>query len=193
LTGHDGRVYASLGRRVAAYVLDIAVATSVVILVGFVLMISRAVGVWIPAAADATPEETWHTLEFVPKLFVFFAFVLSMGPVYFTLCEASAWQATFGKRLLNIYVTDDGGTRITAARSLGRWIVKWISSWFLLILVSVITIAVTKERKGIHDLFANTLVLRGRPVQGGGLEPWRIAVGLGLPFVWLLGTFLATL
>ena len=43
-----------------------------------------------------------------------------MGPIsYFILCEASTWQATFGKRLLRIYVTDDSRKRISIMRSLG--------------------------------------------------------------------------
>jgi uncharacterized RDD family membrane protein YckC len=184
------KLYASLGRRLAAYLLDLVIATSVVFLVGPCLRIFRAVGVWVPAGAGATPSEIYNALGFVPKLFVVFAFVLSTGPVYFALCEASAWQATFGKRFLNVYVTDDDGKRISTARSFGREIVKSIFLFPILFLINVIAIAWSKNGKCLYDSAAKTLVLRGRPMPGGAIEPWRIAAGLGLPFVWILGTFL---
>src|SRR5258707_1352066 len=46
--------------------------------------------------------------------------------------------------------------------------------------------------RGIHDFLGGILVLEGRPVPGGSLEPWRIAAAGSFPFVWLRGTFLAT-
>ncbi len=120
------------------------------------------------------------------------AFVLSIGPVYFALCEASPWQATLGKRLLHIYVASDDGKRMSIARSFGRWIAKWFLNGFGLVLISVITIATTKRHKSLHDFATQTVVLKGRPASAGALEPWRIAVSFGFPFVWILGTFLAT-
>jgi uncharacterized RDD family membrane protein YckC len=137
--------------------------------------------------------ELWKALGFNAKLLVIFAYVLSLGPVYFVLFHASPRQATFGKQLMNIYVTSDEGKRISSGRAVSRWVAKFVLSWFGLSLISLITIAVTKERKGLHDGIAKTLVLRGRPIPGGALEPWRIAVALGVPFVWMVGTFLATI
>jgi uncharacterized RDD family membrane protein YckC len=121
------------------------------------------------------------------------AFLLSTGPVYFAICHASPWQATFGKRLLKVYVAGDDGNRISLTRSLIRCITLWLLSVFWVGLISVITIAVSSQRKGVHDFVARTLVLRGRPVPGGTLEPWRIVVFVGLPVAWMLGTFLATM
>ncbi len=132
-------------------------------------------------------------LGVVAKLCIIFGFVLSMGPIYFILCEASAWQATFGKRLLKIYVTDDGRKRISIMRSLGRWLTRWFCGWFGGNFLSLITIAVTGNRKAIHDFLGGTLVLQGRPPDEGPLEPWRIAAAFGFPFVWLMGTFMATM
>jgi uncharacterized RDD family membrane protein YckC len=119
------------------------------------------------------------------KLFIVLAFVLSSGPVYFMLWEASPWQATFGKQLLHIYVTDDQGERISLAHSIRRWLARWVFSWLGGSLISMVTIAATENRKA--------LVLRGRSVSGGDLETWRIVAAFGFPFVWLMGTFLATI
>jgi len=185
------QTYASLGRRFAAHLVDILIAFSVLLLTGIVMRILRAIGFWTPTVQD--PEQTWRTLGVVAKLFIIFAFILSMGPIYFILFESSTWQATFGKRMLRIYVTDDGRKRITTMRSLGRWLSRWFCGWFGGNFLSLITIAVTGNRKAIHDFLAGTLILRGQPPDKTPLEPWRIAAAFGLPFVWLLGTFMVTM
>ena len=185
------QTYATLGRRFAAHLVDILIALSVVLLTVMVLRILRAIGFWTPAVQD--PEQTWRTLGVVAKLCIIFAFVLSMGPIYFILCEASTWQATFGKRLLRIYVTDDSRKRISIMRSLGLWLSRWFCGWFGGNFLSLITIAVTGNRKAIHDFLGGTLVLQGQPPDQAPLEPWRIAAAFGFPFVWLMGTFMATM
>ena len=91
--------YASLGRRVAAHLLDVLVAFSVLLLVAIVMRVLGAFGFWMPDPGR-TPEQAWQALGMVAKMFVLVAFVLSMGPIYFMLWEASPWQATLGKRLL---------------------------------------------------------------------------------------------
>ena len=184
--------YASLGRRIAAHLLDVLVAFSVLLLVAIVMRGLRAFGLWMPDPGR-TPEQAWQALGVVAKIFILVAFVLSMGPIYFMLWEASSWQATLGKRLLNIYVTDDNRQRISLGRSVGRWLARWICSWFGGNLISVITIASTGNGKAIHDFLGQTLVLRGRPVPDGALEPWRVAAAFVFPSLWLMGTFLATL
>jgi len=193
MTDSAGASYASLGRRLAAWLLDSAILLFVLLLVAVAMKLFQVVGAWAPAGTGVSPEETWKALGFTAKLFVMFTFVLSLGPLYFVLFEASSRQATFGKQLLSIYVTSDDGKRISIGRGVGRWVAKFVFSWFGIVLVSVITIATTKERKGLHDFAAKTLVLRGRPIPGGAFEPWRIAAALGFPFLWILGTFLATI
>ena len=47
-------------------------------------------------------------------------------PLYFSLLESSAWQATLGKRLLGLVVTDPEGKRIAVIRAIGRFYAKWI-------------------------------------------------------------------
>ena len=153
----------------------------------------RSVGLWEFSEVGASPEQMWRDLGITPKLFVVVAFLLTSGLVYFPVLEASGWQATFGKRLLNIYVTGREGGRIGMRRALGRWIAKCAFNWFPLLLISIIPIIASRERKGLHDTAAGTAVLTGRPVPGGILEPWRIVVAIGVPFVWTLGTMLATL
>jgi hypothetical protein len=74
-----------------------------------------------------------------------------MGVIYFTLFESSVWQATFGKRLLDIHVTDDEGRRIGIRRALGRWFWKILLGYFWVNIASLATIPSTKEKKALHD------------------------------------------
>jgi hypothetical protein len=86
LTDLDGASYASFGRRFAAWLIDVAILLSVVLLVAITLRILRIVGIWVPAGAGMPPEGTCVTLGFNAKLFVVSCFVVSMGPIYFVLC-----------------------------------------------------------------------------------------------------------
>jgi uncharacterized RDD family membrane protein YckC len=178
--------YASVGRRLAAYLLDLPIAIlSVIVPVYLIMLFLIATGAWVPAKE----EEPWSSHGYIITI----AFFLSTGPVYFVLCHASPWQATLGKRLLNIYVTGDDGKRISLARSFVRGLTLWFFNAFAVALISVITIAASEKRKAVHDFVAQTLVRTGRPVPGGALEPWRIAAFIGFPVAWMVGTFLATM
>jgi uncharacterized RDD family membrane protein YckC len=142
------------------------------------------------AGADASPVEIWQGLAVSTKLLFLSAFILSMGPIYYVLFEASSWQATFGKRLLNIYVTTDDRKRMSIGRACVRWAAKFVLSWFWFSFVSTITIAATEEHKAIHDYVAETIVLKGRLTSEVHLEPWRIMVAFGFPAVWVMGAFM---
>ena len=184
------RLYADVIRRIAAYSLDhIIYLLLVLVPVMIILQIFMKTGTWKPSAP---PNEVFNTLGFGAKCAIMFAFFVSTGPVYFILCHASPWQATFGKRLLNIYVSSDDGSRISLVRSFGRWLAQWFFSIFLGNFISVVTISATQKGKGIHDFVAHTVVLRGRRVPGEALETWRIAAFVGLPILWITGTFLLT-
>jgi uncharacterized RDD family membrane protein YckC len=113
-----------------------------------------------------------------------------VGPIYLGFFEASPWQASIGKRIFNLYVTDITGSRLSLGRSLGRSLAKVVFNLFYLALVSVITILATNKKQALHDFAAKTVVVRGRPVPGGSPESWRIAAAFGIPFIWMLITFL---
>src|SRR5437588_11185270 len=105
-----------LVRRLGAYLLDSLLAGSDVILVSVTLRALSAIGLRGTAAHDIDPELMWRSLEMPAKLAIVFGFVLSMGPIYLALFEASPWQASFGKRILDMHVTDHEDKRISIAR-----------------------------------------------------------------------------
>ena len=91
--------YASLGRRIAAYLIDIVLFFAVWILVAITMQLLRATEFWIPAVGGGNPQNTWAALNVSSKLLVVLAYVVPLGPFHFILFHASSWQATFGKRL----------------------------------------------------------------------------------------------
>jgi len=184
--------FAGVGKRVAAYLLDLLIAACVLIVAAVTMRTLRALALWTPAFMG-DPEQTWRALGVGAKLAVVSAFVVSGGAIYLTLFEASPWQATFGKRILKIYVTDNAGRRISLARSFGRWLAMWSFGLFGGSLVSLITILTTTEKKALHDFASGTVVLSGRPSPGGNLEAWRIAAAFGISLLWIIGTFIATM
>ena len=89
----------------------------------------------------------------------FIGIVLLVSWLYYALFESSSWQATPGKKMLNLYVTDLAGQPITFARASGRFFAKFISgpilSW-----IGYIVAGFTEKKQAIHDMLAGCLVLR---------------------------------
>jgi uncharacterized RDD family membrane protein YckC len=89
-----------------------------------------------------------------------FALVIVVGLLYYSLFESSAWQATPGKRILKLYVTDLNGQRITFARAAARNFPKMIfSSIFPFVHVLA---GFTERKQALHDMLSSCLVLRRR-------------------------------
>jgi uncharacterized RDD family membrane protein YckC len=71
---------------------------------------------------------------------------------------SSEWQATVGKRVMSIVVTDIEGKRITFARATGRHFAKYISA--ALLGIGFIIAAFTARKQALHDMIAETLVVK---------------------------------
>lgn len=76
---------------------------------------------------------------------------------YFAGMHSSEWQATLGKRLLGLRVTDSEGRRLSFARATGRYFAEYLSA--LILLIGYLMVAFTERKQGLHDLLANTFVL----------------------------------
>lgn len=76
--------------------------------------------------------------------------------VYFAGMESSDKQATLGKQLLQLKVTDLTGERISFGKATARYFSKIISS--IILLLGYIMVAFTKNKQGLHDFIAGTLV-----------------------------------
>ncbi|MEP7185926.1 MAG: RDD family protein [Rhodanobacter sp.] len=88
---------------------------------------------------------------------------LLVGYVYYVIFEFSKWQATPGKLMLGMRVTNLNGQRLSLSRSLARNAVRLVNALTVLIpFVCYLPVAWTARKQGFHDMLAKTLVLNGR-------------------------------
>ena len=85
-------------------------------------------------------------------------FVIAGGWLYEAFLESSSYQATLGKMIFGMKVTDLQGNRISFARATGRHFAKILSG--MILLIGFIMVAFTERKQGLHDLLAGTLVRR---------------------------------
>jgi uncharacterized RDD family membrane protein YckC len=87
------------------------------------------------------------------------AILIALGCVYYTFFESSNWQATPGKRILRLYVTDLNGQRITLGRAFVRNIARQISGFLF---IGYVMAGLTEKKQALHDMIAGCLVVRKR-------------------------------
>ena len=87
---------------------------------------------------------------------------LVIGWLYFVLLETSQKQATLGKMLVEIKVTDINGNRLGFGQATGRYFSKMIS--MIILGVGFLFPLWTPRKQALHDIIAGTLVLRGARV-----------------------------
>ncbi|RUL73706.1 RDD family protein [Dyella choica] len=160
--GAPAFAYAGFWKRVAAYIID-----AFVLYLPFSLL---EIPFHMRAAYDALTLRITHETDptaaltayqhFYAEQWPYFLTTLILGWLYFAICESSSWQATVGKLALGMRVTDLNGARISFGRALGRYGGKFISGFIMCI--GFLMIAFTQRKQGLHDMFANTLVLNGR-------------------------------
>lgn len=106
-----------------------------------------------------------------------------VAAVYFVAFEASAWQATPGKRLLGLRVETMAGARLTRWRALGRHFAG-IASWLTLNLGHLL-IALRPDRRALHDLMAGTRVTARGPLPVWGRAALAVLAAIAvLAPVW---------
>lgn len=77
--------------------------------------------------------------------------------LYYASFESSRWQATPGKKIMHLMVTDVNGRRISFARATGRYFGKLVSQFFL---IGFFMAAFTARKQAFHDMVAGCLVMR---------------------------------
>jgi uncharacterized RDD family membrane protein YckC len=78
--------------------------------------------------------------------------------IYYASMESSSWQATLGKKILGLRVTDLAGNRITFARASGRFFGKILSG--MILGIGFLMAGFTARKQALHDILAGCLVLR---------------------------------
>ena len=91
-------------------------------------------------------------------LAIIFPVLIAAGWLYEGLMISSSWQATIGKRILGLRVTDDAGNRIAFGCATARHFSKILSA--MIFYIGFIMAAFTDRKKALHDMIAGTLVLQ---------------------------------
>ena len=160
--GPDVGVYAGLGRRIVAVIVDIILILLLDVVAVAVLGLFRGLQNLYFFAVQQAPVESLTTEGTSAALFgsivAAYGMVIIVIPwLYFAGFESSRSQATPGKLLMRIIVTDLEGNKPTFARVTLRHFAKFIST--LIILLGFLMIGLTKKRQGLHDKIAGCLVL----------------------------------
>lgn len=78
--------------------------------------------------------------------------------LYFAGMESSTRQATLGKVAVGLIVTDGAGRRISFGRATGRYFAKFFSA--ITLFIGYMMAGWTQRKQALHDMIADTLVLR---------------------------------
>lgn len=154
-------MYAGLGRRFIAFIVDIIL----IILIGSVVItfFSLVNGVkyayfMATGVHYSALTETGSLDAAIGPAFAALGMLIIVVPwLYFAGFESSRSQATPGKVLMHLIVTDLAGNKPTFARTTLRFFGKFIST--LIVFIGFLMIAFTKKRQGLHDKIAGCLVL----------------------------------
>jgi uncharacterized RDD family membrane protein YckC len=142
--------YGGFWIRVVAAIIDAVILR---VLVAPIYLIFRSLGL-----ADVMALFPHRPLEFFGGGVAFIVFLFGSW-LYEAFMESSSYQATLGKMICGLKVTDLNGNRISFERATGRHFAKWLSAAILGI--GYIMVAFTERKQGLHDLLAATLVRRG--------------------------------
>ena len=141
--------YGGFWIRVLAYVVDGIILN----IVFWLLMTIFGVGMFGgmmsggPAAMDAASG----TLGIINLVLFLIGLAYAAGFI------ASPLQATPGKLLVKLKVTDRNGQRLGIGRAIGRELAKFISA--IILMIGFIMVAFTDRKRGLHDMIAGTLVM----------------------------------
>jgi uncharacterized RDD family membrane protein YckC len=160
--GAEVGVYAGLGRRIVAFIVDIILILLLDAVAVAVLGLFRGLQNLYFFAVQQAPIESITTEGTSAALFgsiiAAYGIVIIVIPwLYYAGFESSRSQATPGKLLMRIVVTDLEGNKPSFARVTLRHFAKFIS--ILIIFLGFLMIGLTKKRQGLHDKIAGCLVL----------------------------------
>jgi len=140
----EDMMYASFGKRTIAFVIDqsIILTATMVLAMAFCYLQRGLLG----------------TREFISeaasngKAILFFIIWL-----YYACGESSSSQATIGKKVMSVKVTDMNGGKISFGRASGRLFLKFVSG--TIYGIGFFMALFTKKKQGLHDMIAKTLVV----------------------------------
>lgn len=128
-------------------------------------------------------DPSQNTLPEIPNWVSLLALLITW--FYFTLMESSKSQATIGKWIIGLKVTDSEGNRISFGKASVRFFSKILSS--IILFLGFIAAGFTKKKQALHDTMADCLILRSnQKLSGGAIFVAVLCFIIGFPL--FLGT-----
>jgi uncharacterized RDD family membrane protein YckC len=157
---YGGVAYAGFWLRFVAFLIDGVVSGFLFLILLIPLFILTGAGAALGriGSGEDIGEDVGAFLAF-GFIIGFFAITIGVRWLYYALSESSSWQATLGKRILNLTVTDMTGQPISFARASGRYFSKFVTN-LIPLAIGYILAGFTEKKQAIHDMIASCLVLR---------------------------------
>ena len=70
----------------------------------------------------------------------------------------SVWSTTIGKRIFGLYVLRPDGSKLGFGRAFARWLATNLS--LILLGIGFLMIAFRRDKRGLHDLICDTMVVK---------------------------------
>ncbi len=126
--------------RVGAYFIDLVVLIVPTLLVSFLVV-----------SVYATRGQAMiEIIDLISSLIIWW--------IYFAILHSSKWQASIGKKVVGLKVSDKSGNRISFARATGRYFATILST--VTFCIGYMMVGWTKNKQGLHDMIAETYVIR---------------------------------
>ena len=146
--------YAGFWLRFLAYLIDSLVLSVPAVFLVFLMFVGMAGSL----SQIERRNEVVPVLGSILFLILFYVLLFAGLWLYYAIMESSSWQATLGKKALNLQVTDLNGRRISFGRASGRFFGKLISG--MILNIGYIMAGFTEKKQALHDMIAGCLVLR---------------------------------
>ena len=150
--------YGGFWLRFLAYLIDGAVIMLGIFVVAIPLVFLTGLGTLL---SRIRPEEDFNDAGFwliMALIFLLATVSLAVTWLYHALMESSEWQATVGKKVLDLVVTDLAGRRVSFWRATGRHFAKIVSN--MIYPFGHIMAGFTGQKQALHDMIAGCLILR---------------------------------
>jgi uncharacterized RDD family membrane protein YckC len=129
----------SVGDRIVAGLIDIAIIIAYCIVAGIVLAFANL---------HSSTQVVVSTIIFLPVMF------------YTLLSELLMHGQTVGKRIMNIKVVSLNGHQPAFSQYLIRWLFRLIDIWLSSFLIAIIVITISEKRQRLGDIVANTTLIK---------------------------------
>lgn len=148
----QGQLYAGFWNRQWAWTFDKLVLGALSYIFLFILIILGT----ITAAVAGSGSEPGGIIAIAVLVYYIIMFISSW--LYYAITESSSLQASLGKLLFGIAVTDYEGRKITFGRASARYFASILS--YLPLFLGFAAAAFTPRKQALHDTITHTVVVR---------------------------------